>query len=148
MIIDNLENLPLYTGVMKELGEVHRIMAEGHFELGAVLVNDSMRYATSEYETREKGLKGYETHKEYADVQIILSGHEVIDIGKAGTLEKRSEYSKSDDIQFFSAEKLASYRAMPGYFILLLPGEAHEPCLDDGEKSRIRKVVFKIKCGK
>jgi len=148
MVIDSLKALGTYTAAFPQLKVVEKILKSGIIEKaepGAYKTDDSsVRYNISTYTTHEKNIAGYEVHERDADVQIILAGKEYIDMADSASLKKRCEYDAAKDIQFFDGELQARYFAYPGEFILLLPGEAHEPCLSVKESGQMKKVVFKL----
>ena len=78
------------------------------------------------------------------DVQCIVSGSEIIDICENTGMKARSEYNAENDIQFFDGELAVSYIAKPGKFIVLFPGEGHEPCISVKNPETVRKIVFKL----
>ncbi len=88
MIIDSIENIGKYAPSFPVLSEVQKAIEtamtrkEGSY-------NESVRYSVSEYRTRPKGTKGYETHRHAADVQIIVSGEEIIDICENAGMKAR-----------------------------------------------------------
>ncbi len=90
----------------------------------------------------------FETHRVYADLQIVLLGAEKIQTTSSNYLEPISDYDPGNDIQFFTAP--------PGYtsdiiveknqFVFFFPGESHKPmCYRESESESVFKVVFKIK---
>ena len=144
MIIDSIENIGKYALSFPALSEVQKAI-ETAMTREEGTYNESVRYTVSEYRTRTKGTKGYETHRHAADVQIIVSGEEIIDICENAGMKARSEYDAENDIQFFDGELALRYIARPGKFIVIFPGEGHEPNLSMTEPKTVRKFVFIIK---
>ena len=148
MIIDTIENIEKYAAAFPQLKTVAAVLRSGKAETamtGSYTTDDaSVRYSVSEYQTRTKGTKGYETHRHAADVQCIVSGEEIIDVCESAGMKARSEYDAENDIQFFDGELALRYIARPGKFIVLFPGEGHEPNLSINEPTTVRKIVFKL----
>ena len=148
MIIDTIENIEKYAASFPQLRAVAAVLRSekaGANTAGSYATDDaSVRYSVSEYQTRAKGTKGYETHRHAADVQCIMSGSEIIDICENTGMKARSEYDAENDIQFFDGELAVSYIAKPGKFIVLFPGEGHEPCISVKNPETVRKIVFKL----
>jgi YhcH/YjgK/YiaL family protein len=148
MILDSLAAIDTYIAVFPQLQTVKRILASGLLkdaEPGSYKTEDLfVRYNVNAYMTHEKGLSGYEVHHREADVQIILSGKELIDIADSSSMKERSTYDSGKDAQFFDGERLLRYTASPGFFAVFLPGEAHEPCITSEKPQSVRKVVFKL----
>lgn len=77
-----------------------------------------------EYDTRVEGK--FEAHKDYIDVQIVVSGEEEVHVADvADAVDCLKEYDKTKDVLF--------------------PGELHRPGLaKNGTPSPVKKVVVKI----
>ena len=93
MIIDTIENIEKYAASFPQLRAVAAVLRSGKAETamtGSYTTDDaSVRYSVSEYQTRTKGTKGYETHRHAADVQFIVSGEEIIDICEKSCLSSQ-----------------------------------------------------------
>ena len=104
-----------------------------------------MKAVVSAYETRLVNEKGYEAHRQYADVQYVVSGREIV---RCKPLEQVVE-----SIPYDAAKDAARYTDCPGadlvigegYFLVVFPDDAHEPCLAvDGQPAPVKKVVMKV----
>ena len=99
-----------------------------------------------EYETRSEG--NYELHRAYADVQVVLSGNELIYVAPRSCVQNCcQEYDEGKDIEFFaSSDEALSVPADHSHWVVLFPSDAHKPCMTAGtEPVHIRKVVVKVK---
>ena len=144
MIVDRIAYLETYESVIpyaKEIAKVLKtdLVKDGRYEGDG----DRFFYTVSTVSTRAKGTKGYETHAVYADVQVVLAGRECMDLGRE--IKETSSYDEEQDIQFFTGELASRWHAVPGWFVVFLPGEAHEPLIQEEKPENIRKVVFKVK---
>lgn len=83
----------------------------------------------------------YESHKRYADLQITLAGDETIITHPLTGLSPAVAYDEEKDIAFWHFTQGTSWRACDGKALLLLPDDAHAPCMGEGV---IEKAVFKI----
>lgn len=144
MIVDRIACLEKYAAVIPYAKEIAEAL-KGDLSWDGRREGDGDRffYTVSTVSTRAKGTKGYETHAVYADVQVVLAGSECMDLGRE--IRESSSYDEEQDIQFFSGKKAASWHAVPGWFVVFLPGEAHEPLIQEGGPEMVRKVVFKVK---
>ena len=97
-----------------------------------------------EYETKSYGDCRFETHKRYADIQCILQGREQIWVTEQPLLTPDTEYDPKADIRFWKAGKAALLELHAGELVILLPGEAHKPCVRSGDAGKVKKAVFKI----
>ena len=101
-----------------------------------------------EYETEEGSPVKYEVHRRYADLQVVVSGHETVFVRSAAGLPVQAPYNPDKDCEFLSPDSMASdvnVQLFPGYFTLLFPQDAHMgkglSCLG---KTKLKKVVVKI----
>ena len=144
MIIDRVEYLEKYAAVIPYAKEIAEALKGDLSKDGRRVIDGSKCYYTvSTVQTRAKGTKGYETHAVYADVQVLLEGRECMDLGRE--IKETTSYDEDQDIQFFTGELASRWHAVPGWFVVFLPGEAHEPLIQEGKPESVRKVVFKVK---
>lgn len=139
--------------------EIERFNGEGRltFEDGV--------YANIEsYEPKRESC--FESHRRYADIQIVLRGSEYIDVCPVSALAPAS-YDETRDISFYDADDVpgsedvtasgkncagkfckthqSHIHMTPGNALLLLPEDAHKPCMFDGIwGNAILKCVIKI----
>ena len=154
MIIDTFERAlaydlgPLWERVFPEFLALYAqgdALALGRYELGdGVFVN------VEEYAVKDWDAARYEGHEKMADVQTLLSGEEYIDVMPlwkgADVLGGESERYDERDLIFYAgkpAVPAVRFHLVPGMFALLLPGEAHQPCMKAGSE-RVKKLVIKI----
>jgi biofilm protein TabA len=146
MIFDTIDNMKDYYKEMPELEEAASVLMNLPNQCGSYPMKaQGCRYALSQYTTRAKGTSGFEVHHKFADVQILLEGEEFIDLAFPEGLKERCAFDESQDIQFFDGETRCRMLMKKGCFVVLFPGEAHEPCLEcRPETSSVHKIVFKI----
>ncbi len=92
----------------------------------------------------------FETHRVYADIQVMVKGKEIMQCARPQDLTPATEYDPKGDFRFFTVDKNFSDLVVnAGEFVVFFPGEPHRPscrCHDyDGENL---KLVFKIRMGK
>lgn len=148
MIIDDVANISKYAGAIPLLSLVSEILLSEDFtvkESGTYQSSDPrLRYKVLTYETEGERAEIYEVHRSEADVQIILSGSEVMDVAHRANFQETVAYESEIDAAFGTGKFLLSYRALPGSFVLFFPGEPHGPNLIDGKSMTVKKLVFKI----
>ena len=154
MIIDTFERAlaydlgPLWERVFPEFLALYAqgdALALGRYELGdGVFVN------VEEYAVKDWDAARYEGHEKMVDVQTLLSGEEYIDVMPlwkgADVLGGEAERYDERDLIFYAgkpAVPAVRFHLVPGMFALLLPGEAHQPCMKAGSE-RVKKLVIKI----
>ncbi len=122
-------------------GEGRRLIAGGPDRGGACANIES-------YAPKRRDDALYEGHAAMADVQIVLEGDEYIDVFPLTGGEEEASRDDARDLVFYAEKPEASARIhlRPGLFALIMPGEAHMPCLAAGS-ARVLKMVVKIPVG-
>ncbi len=147
MIFDKIENIENYDEISKDVQEfVKKIY--GGVEVGRYVLNENCYANVEEYYTKAPEACKLEAHKDYADVQFLLSGKEELQYTGIEGLEIIEAYDKERDIMFFKSPdyRLNSLILSKGYFAFILPHEAHQPQMNYGEASAmVKKAVIKIK---
>ncbi|MCS7462030.1 YhcH/YjgK/YiaL family protein [Paenibacillus doosanensis] len=87
-----------------------------------------------------------ESHRTYTDIQLLLSGEELIRVVPLSEEAVISEESfDTRDIAFYSKVGAESDLVLkPGLFAVFYPGDIHRPCCSVGQDQKIRKVVIKV----
>ena len=87
-----------------------------------------------------------EVHHEYFDIQVPLSGEEVIGVGKFDPAA-RGDFDEENDIGFYDEVSVEPLVLGPGKFAILYPNTcAHAPCCsEDAAGTPIRKIVVKVR---
>lgn len=107
---------------------------------------DNVYAPVSEYLTKNPEEAKFEAHKQYIDIQYVISGKELIGIAPASSLKEiLSPYDEAKDVEFMTVNDAVNYNTDPGRFFILFPDDLHSPGLKDGENSMVRKIVVKMK---
>lgn len=104
-------------------------------------------YATiSDYITKNPETANFEAHRKYIDIQYIISGKEIMNaVPLSSVNEIITPYDDSKDIEFMSVTKFDNHKADPSNFFIFFPDQAHRTQLKDGNNSKVRKVVIKLR---
>ena len=149
MIIDHIQNRKYYEAVNPDFtlafDFIERVMREGA-ELGRYELDGSRVYAmVQEYEGKESG-KIFEGHKNYLDIQFILSGKEYMEAASPSACMVETEYNAQKDIAFYTCHGgKVTMTLGAGEFALFYPEDLHMPGLRTSEGGMIRKIVVKIR---
>ncbi len=149
MIYDKIDNWKTYAGVSEGIREGLEFLSRmsAVTEVGVYEISPRAKAIVSEYTTKEVNEKGYEAHKEFIDIQYLLSGEEVIACLPLEDLTETVPYNPEKDILFYKDQGTAPVK-LPighGYFAILFPQDGHMPCLESSGPSKVRKVVVKVK---
>lgn len=99
------------------------------------------------YETKSRAAAKLETHRKYVDIQVLLSGEEIIEIFEQQALTVSEPYNPEKDAEFYRVPEKAPVKVTlrPGQFLVFLPEDAHMPCLMTGSSPQpVKKVVIKV----
>jgi len=117
---------------------------------GEYPIQDSDIFARiSSYQTKPLHEGRFETHKRYIDLQILLTGSEIIDVIPREGLIPDTEEDEQNDIRFYQATDIPAVRLtmIPGSFALFFPQDAHCPQRTPHTGvQEVKKVVVKIDC--
>lgn len=108
-----------------------------------IVDGDNVFAAVSEYDTQEPADRKWENHKNYIDIQIILSGKELM--GIAPLSESTPDVPYKVDNEFRKVTNGKDLLAQPGTFFIFFPSDSHRPNQKAGEIVKVKKVVFKVK---
>lgn len=93
--------------------------------------------------TKEIDKCSFEAHKDYADIHFVTYGTEKIGYSNVDEL-KTVNYSKENDfIELLGEGDVVTLRK--GYFMIVLPQDAHMPCICADKPENIGKLIAKIK---
>ena len=107
---------------------------------------DNLFVSVTDYETREPEEIRYEAHVKYIDIQYVADGYEKIGIAPLSDVVTIVEaYDAARDISFMSVKTEKDYSASPDRFFIFFPDNVHKPGIKDRFKSKVRKVVVKVK---
>ncbi|MGE6137927.1 YhcH/YjgK/YiaL family protein [Aeromonas rivipollensis] len=149
MIVGNLQQLDialLPAPLMRLLSQpelsLHRLQqqAEGRHDL----IDDTVFYLVSCPTTAEEASLKSEFHDRYLDIQIVLTGQEVIALSAAVSSPHDHQESKPDLLFLDNPTITTRLLLNTGDFAIFYPGEVHRPTCQVGTPARIKKVVFKI----
>lgn len=115
--------------------------------LGRHDVDEDFFYIVQEYETKSLDAGRHEAHKDYVDIQYVISGKERIDITAADGMEIEEPYDPEKDLVFFKEPKQAANIILTGgSYAILYPADSHKPGLRAGEEAvKVRKIVGKVR---
>jgi len=151
MILDELDKLQRYT--LSYIDEIRRFLNRSdlagldqpEIEIrGRDLYVRIMRYLP-----KPASQNKFETHRCYADIQVVLEGREVMQVEPASELQPMIEYNRMNDYQFFKVDRnISDVIVVKNAFAVFFPGEAHRPsCLVAPGDGEVFKLVFKVRMG-
>lgn len=120
--------------LVKENAEVGRYEIDGKDVFASV----------QEYDTKPACEKKFEIHKNYIDIQYILSGEEIMGSESIDKLTSLGDYKP--DAQFFSLnEDYDKIKLEANDFAIFFPNEPHAPGIAVNDiPSKVKKIVVKV----
>jgi YhcH/YjgK/YiaL family protein len=109
----------------------------------------------NEYMTKPSSACDLESHREYADIQIMIAGEEKFGYIPLTDQEPSIPFRADNDVAFYSlpertrgGEGSLNYITLyPGQFIIFFPSDIHQPELFTRQPTLVKKVVIKVKVG-
>ena len=147
MIFDDLINIKLYKGIHPNLDQAIDFLYEHRkdsFDLGRYDIDGDKVFLVVQENTLNKDENDrFEHHRRYADLHLLVEGHEFSSYGSR-ILDEAIPFDEASDIGFVHCEKF--YPLHLGYhnFAVFFPGEPHQPNGYSGQEEKVRKYLFKI----
>lgn len=148
MIFDKLENCELYysinDGFKMGFDFIKRVIAE-NTEIGKYELDGKKVYALVQEYCPKEDSNRYEGHKNYIDIQFIVSGKEFMQYADTNTCTPSDEYNSEKDVQHFTADALtAKLECSANDFAIFFPHDIHKPGIKLIEGETVKKVVVKV----
>lgn len=101
-----------------------------------------------EYTSKRISDGRFENHHDYADIQMVISGKEMMYATQNPSVAgEGAGYQSDNDIEFFGGydERASSVFMEPGLVCVLFPEDYHMPCIEAEGLESIRKLVIKVR---
>ena len=151
MIIDNTKNSALYLGANKRFEKAFAFIEKAvkeNLPAGKYEIDGKEVYASVlEYNSKAKADAKFEGHKNYIDIQYIVSGIEEIAVADIGKVTKKTEYNAEKDVEFYElCGKETVCVLESGEYAILFPQDIHQPSVGfQGVSAPVKKIVVKVK---
>lgn len=145
MVIDKLENIGKYVSLNPLFAQAVAFLQStelnGH-EIGKVVLKENellVNFAQTRPKTKEEAK--LETHNDFIDIQIPLSGVEVMGYTPRADLPE-NEYNAEKDITFYEGLAADYFAVKPGMFAIFFPEDEHAPGVT---AEGVKKVIVKVR---
>lgn len=147
MILDTIDNLEQYASLNPLFAQAIEYLKQTDLQalpVGKVqLKGDDLTVNVSQTQPKTKEQAKLETHRKYVDIQIPLSGTEVMGYTPASDLPQ-AEYNAEKDIAFYPGLAESYVTVKPGMFTIFFPQDGHAPAITEtGVKKIIVKILYK-----
>lgn len=145
MVVDELENLEKYVSLNPLFAQAVEFLKstdlDAH-EIGKITLKEGelmVNFSQTRPKTKEEAK--LETHNQFIDIQIPLSGVEVMGYTPRTDLPEE-EYNAEKDITFYKGLAKDYLTITPGMFAIFFPQDGHAPGVtSDG----VKKVIVKVR---
>jgi YhcH/YjgK/YiaL family protein len=147
MILDKIKNLHLYKGLTENLDKAFEYIDStdlSSLEDGKYVIEGEDVFAlVQSYTSKDDEECKLEAHKKYIDIQMVISGSELMGIS---TLDGQSPVSENieKDLYFYDY-KSTKIELSDGMFVVLFPDDLHMPGMKNMTNAEVKKVVIKVR---
>lgn len=148
MIYDRLQNAKLYFGINPRIDTALEFLLNNDLsqsEPGRYNIDgDNIYYSVQEYISKQPEAAKWESHKQYIDIQCVLSGTEQMGYAHIDDLEVIEDVLTTKDCLFYTGEG-SMILATAGTFAIFFPEDGHRPGVMVEKSELIKKIVVKVK---
>jgi biofilm protein TabA len=107
---------------------------------------DNVFAIVNEYITKPSEECDPESHLDYADIQIMITGTEKFGYIPLDGAAPTTPYDEERDVAFYSLppEDISYIRLTPGQFIIFFPSDIHQPEVFHLRPGLVKKLVLKV----
>ena len=150
MIFDTLDQLDRYRGLGSRFVRAFDFLKtlDGNAPDGRIdLEGDDLFVLVQSYETQLESDKVFESHRIYADIQVVLSGEETLLYAPLESLTVVDPYNEEKDFQLYPMRGgVTRLEAGPGAVALFFPPDGHVPgCASPAGPTAVKKAVVKVR---
>jgi YhcH/YjgK/YiaL family protein len=108
---------------------------------------DNVFAIVNEYTTKPAEECDPESHHDYADIQIMITGIERFGYVPLEATVPTTPYNEERDVALYSlpAEEISYIRLTPGQFIIFFPTDIHQPEVFHIQPQLVKKLVLKVR---
>ena len=146
MIQDLLENASRYESLNPRFKQAFDFLKSADLDslpLGKIELDGKNLYViVQEVEGKTIDLARMETHNQYIDIQIPVSGEERMGwIARKNLKQETDKYNPEKDVTFYADKTANLIRVQPNEFAIFFPEDGHQPGIGEG---RWKKIVIKV----
>jgi YhcH/YjgK/YiaL family protein len=147
MVLDKIENATLYENLhpgFKKAFEFIRKSDFSNFLPGKYAIEgEEIFVLINEYETKGIHESYPEAHQKYIDIQIMISGSEMIGYAPKSNQDIVEEYDKKKDIAFYNST-VNFFELKTNMFAIFFSNDLHQPGIALGKSKTVKKAVVKV----
>ena len=152
MILDTLNNYQQYTNLHPRIATALNHLATTDYSQAEIgrhdIDGDNLFAIVNDYAPRDRHTAPFEVHREYIDVQFVVTGEEACGCLPLSNKTPDTDYNAARDFAEFNSPPLlaeANFVTLKaGMFAIFFPQDIHMPGAAPGSQ-QVRKVVVKVK---
>jgi len=150
MILDTLENNARHRALHSSFARAFEWLQaydsgtpDGRYEFGG----PDLVAIVQRYETASDAVKKWETHRLHGDIQLMVSGSELIGYEQRKLLTVRTPYNAEKDAEFYEPPSVthSRFKLAAGSFAVFFPEDGHQPGVMEESPEEVHKVVIKFR---
>jgi biofilm protein TabA len=151
MILDTIANAKKYEVLHKSFKKAFDFIRESDLktmEVGRYEIDGDNIFALVQgYTSKAVEEKQFEAHRDYIDIQYMISGSEMMGYTTPGYLTVTSEYNPDNDVELYSHTAFTECELDAEDFAVFYPEDPHMPgCSISGKDvGEVKKLVLKIR---
>ena len=145
MVIDNLSNMRDYESLHPLFGKAFDFIEQTDLtalQPGKIaLIDNELIVNVNQIPPKGKEEAKLETHNEYIDIQVPISGVEVMGYTQRADLPEAA-YDAAIDMTLYDGAAANYFTVSPGMFTLFFPEDGHAPGITS---TGLKKIIIKVK---
>ena len=145
MVIDSLKNMRHYESLNPLFKKAFDYIEQtdlNTLEPGKiVLIENELIVNVNQIGPKKKEEAKLETHDEYVDIQVPISGVEIMGYTQRVDLPE-AEYDAAIDMTLYDGAAANYFTVTPGMFTLFFPEDGHAPGITS---TGLKKIIIKVK---
>ena len=147
MIIDSLEHIDLYRSLNPLFAQAIDFLKSTDLQKLQVgkqeLNGKDLMVTVAQSKPKVINEARLEAHKQYIDIQIPLSGAEIMGYTPLEyCIPRNASYDRDNDITFFEGHAETYFTIKPGMFAIFFPWDGHAPAITQVD---LKKIIIKVK---
>lgn len=144
MIIDKLDNICMYSGLLNNLENgLQAVEALGAPETGRYEFDGGF-FMVQKGSTKPMEEGTFEAHRKYVDIQIILEGSEEVAWQDITDLTTAIEYNPEKDAERLNGSFEHVMKITEGMFYIAFPHDGHKAVSHTKDQQTFTKIVMKL----
>lgn len=144
---------PFFIKTFAYLDEVLKPGTEANKRMMSVPLGESQRVELGDgvfaleqsYNTKAHGEGKWESHIKFIDVQVLVSGEEIMELTETSRLSVSENLTPAKDLIFYSeCNDFTGIRLHAGEAAILFPPDGHKPGIAVAAPTPVRKIVVKV----